>query len=415
MGGEPDPKLQTPGNSRTRRAQNSQREILDPLDFEATQTPDTPDTNANNFVLISNPEEEHIFNPGLEEPHPSPSAVDLSTVSVGQESPMSEAQTNDRINNARQSLTITVNGTPHSIANPSPTLLLSQYLREYLKLTGTKVACGEGGCGACTVLIRESGGDDRPPECRIVGDDQTSTSRAVLGKLSTQDSAPYVAINACLRLLCSCDDAEVITVEGLVQTQLGKKIQHAIAENNGSQCGYCTPGWVTAMGGQLMASACHRKRVVGLGEETPLNARDNGENEKDGRSRDESGGISPEERDLDGNLCRCTGYRPILETFRKMCGVSLAKEKKDAHTAEGRTKKGNALEASRHRRLFERHRMFEYRQQWLNVDNDHPPEYRSYDLAPSMKIKTFLTFQVQYVSSLLVIVTGALSHRSIYA
>ena len=95
------------------------------------------------------------------------------------------------------------------------------------------------------------------------------------------------AINACLRLLCGCDGLALTTVEGLGSQGAGySQVMKAIAEGQGSQCGFCTPGWVTAMsallGGAAARGAAH------------LTAKEI-------------------EESLDGNLCRCTGYRPILQ------------------------------------------------------------------------------------------------------
>ena len=158
----------------------------------------------------------------------------------------------------RDSLTLTVNGVEHTIPNPQPTLLLSDYLRESLGLTGTKVACGEGGCGACTVVAEKR-------------------------------SSPPVAINACLRLLCQCDGLSVTTVEGLGSHGCYSEVQKTLADGNGSQCGFCSPGWVTAMSA-LLERARRAKRGLSAKEI---------------------------ETSFDGNLCRCTGYRPILESFKK--------------------------------------------------------------------------------------------------
>ena len=167
------------------------------------------------------------------------------------------------------SLVFSVNGKEQRIASPSPSMLLSDYLRDELGLTGTKVACGEGGCGACTVVA--VGADDVPR-----------------------------SINACLRLLCACDGLAITTVEGFGSSdQVFSAVQKAIAQGQGSQCGFCTPGWVTAMSALL---ARHAKS----GE--PLTA-------------------SIIEHSLDGNLCRCTGYRPILQAFKTAFAVDAAPAK----------------------------------------------------------------------------------------
>ena len=152
--------------------------------------------------------------------------------------------------------------TPPSPPSPPPLLLdptrsLASFLRSDLGLTGTKIGCHEGGCGACTVLFT-----------------------------SPNDPKP-VPINSCLKLLSSCNNCHILTTEGLGSTQTTlSDIQRAIADGNGSQCGFCTPGWVMACAGFLLSEL----------PKTPANM----------------------EQFFDGNLCRCTGYRPIIQSFMKL-------------------------------------------------------------------------------------------------
>jgi len=110
-----------------------------------------------------------------------------------------------------------INGEKVEIENADPTILLSDYLHDH-GLTGTKVACGQGGCGACTVMISQK--------------DQT-------GK------AVHRPINSCLRPICSLDGMMVTTTEGIGNVRDGlDPTQYSLAINNGSQCGFCTPGFV---------------------------------------------------------------------------------------------------------------------------------------------------------------------------
>lgn len=161
----------------------------------------------------------------------------------------------------KNTLTFTVNGAEQVIVHPSPSLLLVDYLRDTLGLTGTKIGCGEGGCGACS--------------CVAVG----------------PDGVPR-AINSCLRLLCACDGLEILTVEAFGSQASGfSEAQKAIAQGQGSQCGFCTPGWVVAMEAMLARS---RSTLPGQPKLTSKFI----------------------ETSLDGNLCRCTGYRPILQAFK---------------------------------------------------------------------------------------------------
>ena len=155
-------------------------------------------------------------------------------------------------------LSFRLNGELHQIVYHAPSLLLSDYLRDS-GLTGTKVGCGQGGCGACTVMIsrRTAEGDDHRP------------------------------INACLRLLVAVADCHVTTIEGIGNLQDGlDPVQDRIARCNGTQCGYCTPGFV------MNAHACLRHHP--------------------GTSQQEIEDL------FGGNLCRCTGYRPILAAVRTL-------------------------------------------------------------------------------------------------
>ncbi|KAK0403599.1 hypothetical protein QR680_017020 [Steinernema hermaphroditum] len=156
-----------------------------------------------------------------------------------------------------------VNGKEVAVRKPGATISLASFLRNKLRLTGTKIACGEGSCGACTVVI---------------------------GKWdSTAQKPHYFAANACLTPLYMVDHCLVITVEGVGSPEKMHVVQERLAFGHGTQCGYCSPGFVTSMYALL---------------------RNNPE---------------PSQHEIDqaikGNLCRCTGYRPIVESF-----YSLSKE-----------------------------------------------------------------------------------------
>jgi len=127
-------------------------------------------------------------------------------------------------------------------------------------LTGTKLGCGEGGCGACTVMVS-------------FHDQHLKKSQ-------------HYAVNACLSPLYSVEGMHVITVEGLGNRQQGlHPVQESLANAHGSQCGYCTPGFIMSMYALLRSSKLRPSE-----EEI--------------------------EESLAGNLCRCTGYRPIIDAFR---------------------------------------------------------------------------------------------------
>ncbi len=164
-------------------------------------------------------------------------------------------------------LTFLRRGQPVTLGNVPPDRTLLQVLREDLHCTGTKEGCGEGDCGACTVVLGE----------------------AVNGKLT------YKAVNSCIRLAHSVDGMAVFTVEDLASpTGDPHPAQEAMVQCHGSQCGFCTPGFVMSLFGLY-------------------------QNTRGGQ------GITREQAqvDLSGNLCRCTGYRPILDAAEKMGSLPL--------------------------------------------------------------------------------------------
>ena len=143
------------------------------------------------------------------------------------------------------SVTMTVNGKTVT-ATIDPRTLLSTFLREHLRLTGTHVGCDTSQCGACVVHVD--------------------------GK----------AIKSCTALALSLDGAQVTTIEGLAQGEKLHPMQEAFREHHGLQCGFCTPGMIMSA-----VDIVNRKGVM-LDEHT---------------IREE----------LEGNICRCTGYHNIVK------------------------------------------------------------------------------------------------------
>lgn len=162
-----------------------------------------------------------------------------------------------------------LNGARVEISNPNPFVRLTDYLRE-VGLTGTKISCGQGGCGACTVMLSY-----KKPDGMVV----------------------HAPINACLRPLCSLDGMLVTTTEGIGSVHKGlDPTQVCIAKYNGSQCGFCTPGFVMNTHAFLQQHPSPTKQEI--------------------------------EDIYGGNLCRCTGYRPILESMRTFaCDYDAAADK----------------------------------------------------------------------------------------
>jgi xanthine dehydrogenase small subunit len=160
----------------------------------------------------------------------------------------------------RKSLQFLRNGRTVRLDRFSPHTTLLDWLRLQEGSTGTKEGCAEGDCGACAVVIvRERDG-------RLV----------------------YEPVNSCITLLGHLDGAELITVENLVDNGVLHPVQEAMARQHGSQCGFCTPGIV-------MSLFAHY-------------------HECNGRTRrDQINDV------LAGNLCRCTGYRPIVDSALEVC------------------------------------------------------------------------------------------------
>lgn len=176
-------------------------------------------------------------------------------------------------------VTFHVNGRETTVRDVSPTTTLLQYLRGPMRLPGTKEGCAEGDCGACTVVVLDAEAPGGPR---------------------------WRAVNSCLLLLPLLHGKQVFTVEGL-RSGPGDEglhpVQRALVDALGSQCGYCTPGVVMSM-----VEACHRTDL-----DAPWKLDDQ----------------------MCGNLCRCTGYRPIREATAQIAGLRpddrLASAQDQAH------------------------------------------------------------------------------------
>jgi len=145
------------------------------------------------------------------------------------------------------------------IDNPDPNETLLNFIRLKIKKTGTKEGCAEGGCGACTVVLAELKKND----------------------------LTYKAINACISFVTILQDKQLIIVEDLLNNKgFLHPVQKAMVNYHGSQCGFCTPGFV-------MSLFAMQKNYSSYTEE----------NIKDS---------------ISGNLCRCTGYRPIIDAAKSL-------------------------------------------------------------------------------------------------
>ena len=156
-------------------------------------------------------------------------------------------------------LNFELNGQMRTENDVSPSMTVLDYLRLNARLTGTKEGCAEGDCGACTIVMAPLDGEN----------------------------LHYIAVNSCLMVVPQLDGHAVLTVEGLASRDGAlHSVQQSLVDTDATQCGFCTPGFVMAM----FAFA-------------------QGDEERSDEAIHEA---------LAGNLCRCTGYRPIVEACRVM-------------------------------------------------------------------------------------------------
>ncbi|KAL7051324.1 hypothetical protein ACKWTF_004429 [Chironomus riparius] len=191
-------------------------------------------------------------------------------------------------------VTFTINGHEYTVS-PSTVSLdtsLNSFIRNNAKLTGTKFMCLEGGCGACIVTLT--------------------------GRHPVTKEKHSWAVNSCLQNIYSCHGLDITTVEGIGSKKEGMhKIQKSLADFNGTQCGFCSPGMVMNMY-TLMES--------------------------------KNGKVSMEEieNSFGGNICRCTGYRPILDAFKTLASDSneICSDIEDWHLVKICSKTGSSCKGS---------------------------------------------------------------------
>ena len=159
----------------------------------------------------------------------------------------------------RDTIRFTLNGKPVEVRAPDPTRTVLEWLREDRRLTGTKEGCAEGDCGACTVMAVD-------PDGKVRG------------------------LNSCIQFLPMVDGCALTTVEGLGGAD---PVQKELVKEHGSQCGFCTPGFV-------MALHAHHARGGSTEQQAITDA-------------------------IAGNLCRCTGYGPIIRAARHACATPAPK------------------------------------------------------------------------------------------
>jgi len=168
----------------------------------------------------------------------------------------------------RKSVLFYINGERVEVGADFAGWMLADFLRCRRQLTGTKIVCAEGDCGACSVLRYFPG----------------------VGKSAAGRSYGYLPFNSCITPVSLLDGSSLVTIEGLGTPENLHPVQNAMKYCHGSQCGFCTPGFVVALTGLVEKKISRKENEAGLRltEREAKNA-------------------------TTGNLCRCTGYQPILD------------------------------------------------------------------------------------------------------
>ncbi len=190
---------------------------------------------------------------------------------------------------------LVVNGRTRELGEVGGHVTLLEWLRAS-GLTGAKEGCAEGECGACAVLVAREDGRQDGNECG--GGD---------GRGGGQNRTRWVAINACLVPAAAFDQQEVVTAEGLGRPGRLHPVQREMAARGGSQCGYCTPGFICSMAAEYYRPG---RRPAPFG---PNGSSATGEPNGSAPGDEEHGPNGFDLHALSGNLCRCTGYRPIRD------------------------------------------------------------------------------------------------------
>lgn len=160
----------------------------------------------------------------------------------------------------RNKIIFYLNGKRREEGPEKASMMLAEYLRYDQSLTGTKIVCAEGDCGACSVL-------------------------RYFPHVQGTDAGNFLPINSCITLVAQLDGSSLVTVDALKKNNDLHEAQKAMVDCHGSQCGFCTPGFVIALTGLVEEKLAKKDLEIGL--EDAKNC-------------------------MTGNLCRCTGYQPII-------------------------------------------------------------------------------------------------------
>lgn len=161
----------------------------------------------------------------------------------------------------RNKIVFYLNGSRKEVGADEASMMLAEYLRYDQSLTGTKIVCAEGDCGACSVL-------------------------RYFPHVQGEDTENYLPINSCITLVGQLDGSSIVTIDALKEKNELHETQKAMVKCHGSQCGFCTPGFIMALTGLVEEKLA--KKETSIDEKEAKNC-------------------------MTGNLCRCTGYKPIVD------------------------------------------------------------------------------------------------------
>ena len=195
----------------------------------------------------------------------------------------------------QSSIRFVLDGEVIELSDVDPTRTVLQYLREDLGKMGTKEGCAEGDCGACTVALAEVDSSAKRLQVR--------------------------AVNSCIQFLPTLDGKELITVESLRGADGSlHPVQQSMVDWHGSQCGFCTPGFIMSLFALYKNNGTPSRREI-----------------------DDA---------LAGNLCRCTGYRPIIEAANRMYSDYSERQTAGGWLLEPHAAKARVGGAEKSRRRF---------------------------------------------------------------
>ena len=254
---------------------------------------------------------------------------------------------------------IYLNGVRREIRGREALMMLGDWLRKEAGLTGTKIVCAEGDCGSCTVLrafpdlaahahvhVGVQGGVKVGANVGVIGGANDGANvGAIVGADHATRSTPleFEAMNSCIVTVAQMDGSHIVTVEGM---QCGDELspaQVAMKQCHASQCGYCTPGFVMAISAMLEKHGDANGTRTNVASDSGARANIASDSGRRENVASHGGADAAQQIDakmaanyLTGNLCRCTGYAPIVE-------AALTVRATEKHSVAGRYSNTTAI------------------------------------------------------------------------